>query len=235
LLGWCEVTDCRRRPLLAYFGDDYPEPCGNCDNCLTPPATWDGTEAAQKLLSAVYRTGQRFGAAHVVDVLLGKDTDKIRQHGHEQLSVYGIGTELNGPAWRSVVRQLIVQGFLRADQRRYGALVLTGQSRLLLKGELEVRLREDRKLKTEKRKRRDVAATLAPADQPLFEALRARRKEIADRLDLPPYVIFHDATLMQMAEHRPTNDVELLSISGVGEAKLERYGNEFLEVIAAGA
>jgi ATP-dependent DNA helicase RecQ len=235
LLGWCEVTDCRRRPLLAYFGDDYPGPCGNCDNCLTPPATWDGTEAAQKLLSAVYRTGQRFGAAHVVDVLLGKDTDKIRQHGHEQLSVYGIGTELNGPAWRSVVRQLIVQGFLRADQRRYGALVLTGQSRPLLKGELEVRLREDRKLKTEKRKRRDVAATLAPADQPLFEALRARRKEIADRLDLPPYVIFHDATLMQMAEHRPKTEVELLSISGVGEAKLERYGNEFLEVIAAGA
>ncbi len=233
LLGWCEVTDCRRRPLLAYFGDEYPEDCGNCDNCLDPPATWDGTEAAQKLLSTVYRTGQRFGAAHVVDVLLGKDTDKIRQHGHDRLSVYGIGKELSGPAWRSVVRQLIVQGFLSADQRRYGALVLTGQSRPLLKGEIGLRLREDRKLRTSRKKRRDTAASLATADQPLFEALRKCRKEIADRLDLPPYVIFHDATLRQMAEHRPTTEADLLSINGVGEAKLERYGRAFLEVIVA--
>ena len=233
LLGWCEVTDCRRRPLLAYFGDEYPEDCGNCDNCLEPPATWDGTEAAQKLLSTVYRTGQRFGAAHVVDVLLGKDTDKIRQHGHDRLSVYGIGKELAGPAWRSVVRQLIVQGFLSADQRRYGALVLTGQSRPLLKGEIGLELREDRKLKTSRKKRRDTAAPLATADQSLFEALRERRKQIADRLDLPPYVIFHDATLRQMAEVRPKTEVDLLSINGVGEAKLERYGQEFLEVIAA--
>ena len=232
LLGWCEVTDCRRRPLLAYFGDEYPEDCGNCDNCLEPPATWDGTEAAQKLLSTVYRTGQRFGAAHVVDVLLGKDTDKIRQHGHDRLSVYGIGTELSGPAWRSVVRQLIVQGFLSADQRRYGALVLTGQSRPLLKGDIGLELREDRKLKTSKKKRRDKAAPLATADQPLFEALRERRKEIADGLDLPPYVIFHDATLRQMAEIRPRTEAEFLSINGVGEAKLERYGHAFLEVIA---
>ncbi len=233
LLGWCEVTECRRQPLLAYFGDEHPEPCGNCDNCLSPPVTWDGTEAAQKLISAVYRTGQRFGAAHVVDVLLGKDTDKIRQNGHDKLSVYGIGTELNGPAWRSVARQLIVQGYLRSDQRRYGALVLTEQSRPLLKGEIELRLREDRKLKTEKKKRRDTAAALAPADQPLFDALRKCRKDIADRLDLPPYVIFHDSTLKQMAEHRPKSEADMLSINGVGEAKLERYGSAFLEVIAA--
>jgi ATP-dependent DNA helicase RecQ len=233
LLGWCEVTDCRRRPLLAYFGDEHPEHCGNCDNCLAPPATWDGTEAAQKLLSSVYRTGQRFGAAHVVDVLLGKDTEKIRQHRHEQLSVYGIGTELGGPAWRSVVRQLIVQGFLRSDQRRFGALVLTGQSRALLKGEITLQLREDRKLATSKKKRRDTAATLEAADQSLFEALRKRRKEIADGLDLPPYVIFHDATLKQMAEVRPKTEAELLSIHGVGEAKIARYGRAFLEVIAA--
>ena len=233
LLGWCEVTDCRRRPLLAYFGDEHPADCGNCDNCLAPPATWDGTEAAQKLMSAVYRTGQRFGAAHVVDVLLGKDTEKIRQHRHEQLSVYGIGTELGGPAWRSVVRQLIVQGFLRSDQRRYGALVLTGQSRALLKGEITLQLREDRKLATSKKKRRDTAVTLEAADQSLFEALRQRRKEIADGLDLPPYVIFHDATLKQMAEFRPKTEAELLNINGVGEAKLERYGRAFLEVIAA--
>jgi ATP-dependent DNA helicase RecQ len=233
LLGWCEVTDCRRRPLLAYFGDEYPQDCGNCDNCLEPPATWDGTEAARKLLSTVYRTGQRFGAAQVVDVLLGKDTDKVRQHGHDRLSVYGIGTELGGPAWRSVVRQLIVQGFLSADQRRYGALVLTEQSRPLLKGEIGLELREDRKRRTSKKKRRDTATSLAAADQPLFEALRRRRKEIADRLDLPPYVIFHDATLRQMAEFRPRTEADLLNINGVGEAKLERYGRAFLEVIVA--
>jgi len=233
LLGWCEVTECRRRPLLDYFGDQLPAPCGNCDNCLSPPQTWDGTEAAQKLMSAVYRTGQRFGAAHVVDVLLGKDTDKIRQHGHDRLSVFGIGTELSGPAWRSVVRQLIVQGYLCADQRRYGALVLTTQSRPLLKGEIELKLREDRKLKTAKKARRDTTAALASADQPLFEALRMRRKEIADEHDLPPYVIFHDKTLMQMAEHRPTTEADLLSINGVGEAKLARYGKAFLDIIAA--
>ena len=233
LLGWCELTECRRRQLLAYFGDEYPETCGNCDNCLNPPATWDGTEAARKLMSAVYRTGQRFGAAHVVDVLLGKDTDKVRQHGHDGLSVYGIGTELTGPAWRSVVRQLIVQGYLPADQRRYGALVLTGQSRSVLKGEVELRFREDRKLETDKKKRRDTGAALAPADQRLFEALRQCRKEIADRLDLPPYVIFHDATLKQMAEYRPKTEADLLSINGVGEAKLERYGRAFLELIVA--
>jgi len=232
LLGWCEVTDCRRRPLLAYFGDAYPEPCGNCDNCLAPPATWDGTEAAQKLMSAVYRSGQRFGAAHVVDVLLGKDTDKIRQHRHDELSVHGIGTELEGPAWRSVVRQLIVQGYLRADPARFGALVLTEKSRPLLKGEVSLELRRDRKLKTE-RKRHAAIETLAPADQSLFEALRERRKELADSHDLPPYVIFHDATLRQMAEHRPANEADLLGISGVGEVKLARYGKAFLEVIAA--
>ena len=233
LLGWCEVTDCRRRPLLAYFGDEYPEPCGNCDNCLSPPVSWDGTEAAQKLMSAVYRTGQRFGAAYVIDVLLGKETDRIRHNGHDELRVHGIGTELAAPAWRSVVRQLIVQGYLRADQHRYGALVLTEESRPVLRGEVELRLREDKKLKTEKKARRDRAAALAPADQPLFEKLREFRKEIADELNLPPYVIFHDATLMQMAEERPATEAALLAINGVGEAKMRRYGSAFLEVIAA--
>ena len=234
LLGWCEVTECRRRPLLAYFGDEYPEPCGNCDNCMSPPATWDGTEAAQKLLSAVYRTGQRFGAAHVVDVLVGKDTDKIRQHDHDQLSVHGIGKELGEPAWRSVARQLIVQGYLRSDQRRYGALVLTAKSRPLLRGEVSLKLREDRKLATKKTRKGSVT-NLAPADQALFEALRKRRKEIAEHHDLPPYVIFPDTTLRQMAEQRPTTEAGLLGISGVGEVKLERYGKAFLEVIAAGS
>ncbi len=168
LLGWCEITECRRRPLLAYFGEEDPEPCGNCDNCLIPPQSWDGTEAAQKLMSAVYRTGQRFGAAHVVDVLLGKNTDKIRQHGHNDLSVYGIGTELGDSAWRSVARQLIVQGYLYSDQRRYGALVLTEKSRSVLKGQVELKLREDKKLKAQKKVRRECEATHSPADRSLF-------------------------------------------------------------------
>ena len=233
LLGWCEVIECRRRPLLAYFGDEYPEPCGNCDNCLAPPESWDGTEAAQKLMSAVYRTGQRFGAAHVVDVLLGKDTDKVRQHGHDKLSVYGIGTDLSMATWRSVVRQLVVQGYLRSDQRRYGALVLTDKSRAVLRGEITLQLREDKKLTSQKRKRRGPAQSLAPGDQQLFEALRQRRKEIADELDLPPYLVFHDATLMQLAEERPRTQADMLSINGIGKVKMERYGNEFLEIIAA--
>ncbi len=231
LLGWCEVTDCRRRPMLAYFGDTYPGDCGNCDNCLNPPATWDGTQAARKLLSAVYRTGQRFGGAHVVDVLQGKTTDKVIQHGHDTLSVFGIGTELEAQPWRSVIRQLIVQGYLRADQRRYGALVLTGQSRALLKGEVELQLREDNKLAVARNKPRRESTALGEADWPLFEALRESRKHLADEQNLPAYVIFHDATLMQMAQERPRNEAELLRINGVGEAKLKRYGERFLKVI----
>ena len=233
LLGWCEVTTCRRRPLLAYFGDDYPDDCGNCDNCLSPPVTWDGTEAARKLLSAVYRTGQRFGGAHVVDVLLGKATDKVTQNRHEQLSVFGIGSELDGRAWRSVIRQLIVQGYLRSDQRRYGALVLTPQSRPLLKGEETLELREDARFKASSKKPRPSKAPLAEGDRPLFEALRQRRRELAEQHNLPAYVIFHDATLVQMAQLRPQTDTELLDINGVGQAKLDRYGEQFLEIIRA--
>ncbi|MCG8604964.1 HRDC domain-containing protein [bacterium] len=157
----------------------------------------------------------------------------MRRHCHAALSVYGIGTELNGPAWRSVIRQLIVQGYLHSDPRRYGALMLTEQSRSVLQGEIRLELRKDRRLETGRKTRSDSPAALSPADQTLFEALRKRRKEIASRLNLPPYVIFHDATLMQMAEHRPTTEAALLSINGVGEMKLERYGRVFLEVIAA--
>ena len=153
LLGWCEVTGCRRRPLLAYFGDSQDEDCGNCDGCLTPASTWDGTEAAQKLLSAVYRSDQRFGAAHLVDVLQGKETDKVLQHGHDQLSVFGIGKDMPSTTWRSVARQLIVAGHLRADAARFGALVLTETSRGVLRGEtpLEFRvIRNDRSWHREK-------------------------------------------------------------------------------------
>jgi len=230
LLGWCEVTSCRRRPLLEYFGETAPEACGNCDNCIAPPATWDGTEAARKVLSAVYRTGQRFGAAHVVDVLLGNSTDKVLQYRHERLSVFGIGAELPANAWRSVVRQLVVLGYLRADPERYGGLALTEQSRPLLRGETKLELREDRKAPSARKKARG-ADTISPEDERLFEALRECRKRIAAEQGVPPYVIFHDATLKAMAAERPTSPEALLGITGVGRAKLERYGERFLDVL----
>ncbi len=233
LLGWCEVTECRRKPLLAYFGEELTADCGNCDNCLQPPATRDGTVEAQKLLSAVYRTGQRFGAAHVVDVLLGKDTAKIRQHGHDQLSVYGIGADRPVQAWRSTVRQLIVQSLLRADPERFGALTLTPASRPVLRGEQTVQLREDPVGKRGRAKSSSgkAAAAVAVADLPLWEALRECRRRLAAEHNVPPYVIFHDSTLREMAAERPTDNVALLTISGVGEAKLERYGAAFLDTI----
>jgi ATP-dependent DNA helicase RecQ len=231
LLGWCEVTECRRRPLLAYFGDDLGDDCGNCDNCLNPPETWDATEAARKLLSAVYRTGQYFGAAHVVDVLLGKHTDKVGQHRHDGLSVFGIGTELQAQPWRSVLRQLVVQGYLRVDQQRYGAIVLTEKSRPLLRGEVSVQLREDKKVPGPRKKTRGTLQAVPDADSGLWEALRTCRKQLADEHNVPPYVIFHDATLMQMLEHRPDSSDELLTINGVGQTKLDRYGRYFLDVI----
>jgi len=231
LLGWCEVTTCRRRPLLEYFGDRQDTDCGNCDICLTPPVTWDGTEASRKLLSAVYRTGQRFGAVHVVDVLLGKTTDKVMQHRHDRLSVFGIGTELEATAWRSVMRQLIVQGYLRADPERFGALVLAEKSRALLRGEVSVLLRKDVALTAPAKKARTARTEVTEADRGLWEALRGCRQQLASEQKVPPYVIFHDATLMQIMARRPRDEHELLGISGVGLAKLQRYGEAFLSVI----
>lgn len=231
LLGWCEVTHCRRRSLLAYFGDVLEQDCGNCDVCLAPPDVFDGSEVAQKILSTVYRTGQRFGAVHVIDVLMGKDTDKVRQHGHAELSVYGIGAELGQQQWRSILRQLVVLGLLTIDTAGYGALQLSETSRPLLRGEVELFLRRDLlkapRSKTVKRK----GAELAEEDRDLFEALRGCRKRLADAHDVPPYVIFHDAALKQMAADKPQSDDALMLISGVGQTKLERYGAEFLEVI----
>ena len=229
LLGWCEVTSCRRRPLLAYFGDEQGADCGNCDNCLAPPASFDGTEAARKLLSAVYRTGQTFGVAHVVDVLLGRETDKVLQHGHARLSVFGIGSDSSVSAWRSVARQLIVQGYLRVDTQGYGALVLTEQSRPLLRGEVSVQFREDSKAPAAKPRR--SSNVVAAEDQGLWDALRDCRKRLAGEHNVPPYVIFHDATLIEMIAHRPTRASDLLGLTGVGQAKLERYGEDFLAVI----
>ena len=232
LLGWCEVTDCRRQPLLAYFGEERSQACGNCDNCQIPPATRDGTEDAQKLLSAVYRTGQMFGAAHVVDVLLGKDTAKIQQHGHTDLSVFGIGADKSAQVWRSAIRQLVVQGHLRVDPMKFGALVLTEASRSILRGEQELRLREDPIAPRKSRGKRSAANDeIAIVDITLWNALRDCRRRLAIEHNVPPYVVFHDATLRQMLTERPTDAGALLEISGVGQAKLTRYGDEFLEVI----
>jgi ATP-dependent DNA helicase RecQ len=239
LLGWCELTECRRLPLLAYFGErrDGAPPCGNCDNCLAPPATWDGTEAARKLLSAIYRTGQSFGAAHVVDVLVGNSTEKVARHGHDGLSVFGIGADLEPHAWRSLLRQLIVRGRLRVDHDRFGALALTDASRALLRGEETLRVREDTKELAPRRKSRAAAvpSDVAEADRELWEALRECRRKLASERNLPPYVIFHDATLKQMLVERPGDRDALLRIGGVGQAKLERYGEQFLEVLRRGA
>jgi ATP-dependent DNA helicase RecQ len=238
LLGWCELTECRRLPLVAYFGErrDAAVPCGNCDNCLAPPATWDGTEAARKLLSAVYRTGQSFGAAHLVDVLVGNATEKVARHRHERVSVFGIGSDLAPSAWRSLIRQLVVRGHLRVDHDRFGALALTEASRALLRGEQTLRVREDAKDVAPRRKSRAAAAPgdVADADRALWEALRECRRKIASERNLPPYVIFHDATLKRMLAERPADRDALLRISGVGQAKLERYGEQFLEVLRRG-
>lgn len=236
LLGWCEVTECRRRALLEYFNDAYDGDCGNCDICLQPPKTWDATVVAQKLLSCVYRTGQRFGSAHVVDVLLGKRTDKAVQHHHDDLSTFGIGADLGQQQWRSVLRQLMVQGFLYTDVERFGALTLTEKSRPLLRGEFTLFLREDLRDREQKAlrkqpKRERTLEEIADTDRDLWEALRSCRKRLADEQGVPPYMVFHDATLMEMLEHRPVSESDLITLNGIGQAKLERYGEAFLAVI----
>ena len=234
MLGLCEITSCRRHALLHYFGDDAPEQCGNCDTCLTPPELWDGTVAAQKALSTVYRTEQRFGVNHLVDVLLGKDNDRMKQFGHQQVSTYGIGKELDANQWRSVFRQLVARGFLSVDVSGFGGLKLAEKARPLLRGEETISLRREAKesanQKSSQRKARNKH-DIAEEDKALWEALRQCRKELADEQSVPPYVIFHDATLMEMLSHRPLDGQQMLGISGVGAAKMERYGDAFIEVI----
>jgi ATP-dependent DNA helicase RecQ len=235
LLGYCESAGCRRQVLLRYFGEDLPEPCGNCDTCLEPVETWDGTEAAQKALSCVFRTGQRFGAAYLVDVLLGRDTERVQRFGHDRVSTFGIGAELGDGEWRSVYRQLAAAGLLRADHQRMGALQLTPRSRPVLRGEERLVLRRDpAPVRVSKRlsQARAVRAGLTGAgDRRLFERLRELRLELARAQGVPPYVIFHDATLQEMAVARPRTRDQLAGISGVGERKLDRYGEAFLGVL----
>ncbi len=232
LLGWCEVTQCRRQALLHYFNEDYTKPCGNCDICLTPPKTWDATLAAQKLLSCIYRTGQRFGVNHMIDILQGKLTDKVKQFNHQQLTTFGIGAEIHEKKWRSITRQLIVNGFLFTNNQHYGALTLTEQARPLLRGDIQLQLRDDNLADKQATKNRsNTSKRVSPEDRMLWDALRACRKQLAEEHGVPPYVIFHDATLMEMMEHKPTRPYELLALNGVGEQKMARYGDAFIDVI----
>ena len=234
MLGLCEVTSCRRKVLLNYFADNAPDQCGNCDNCQIPPQTWDATEAAQKLLSCVYRTGQRFGAMHMMDVLQGKETDKVMQHGHQQQSTFGLGKNIHEAQWRSLIRQLVVRGLLRVDIEGYSALQLTDQCRPVLKGEQSLFLRiEEIKAPTAKKPGSKSArkAQILPEDQELWDELRECRKMLAEESNVPPYVIFHDVTLKEMLDTMPTSEAEMLRINGVGESKLEKYGDDFLHIL----
>ncbi|MYA30113.1 MAG: DNA helicase RecQ [Gammaproteobacteria bacterium] len=237
LVAWCEITRCRRTALLAYFGEDYPGPCGNCDNCLHPPKTFDGTEEAQKFLSCAVRARQRFGAAHLIDVLRGKETDKVLRHRHQNLSTFGIGSDLSARQWHAVVRQVVALGFARVDAERHGALVLTPRARPLLRGEQSIELREEVRLArpARARKERPAAWEIPAEDEPLWQALKACRMALADEARVPPYVIFHDATLREFVRTRPRSREAMLELHGVGQAKLERYGSAFLEVIATQA
>jgi ATP-dependent DNA helicase RecQ len=237
MLALCETVGCRRVQMLGYFGEQS-EPCGNCDTCLTPPEAWDGTIAAQKLLSAVYRLRnerrQRFGAGHVIDILLGKQTPKVTQHGHDTLTVFGIGTDLRDTEWRGIVRQLLAQGLL-AVEGDYGTLVLTDASAQVLRKQRPVMLRREPE-RAPKAPRARKAATVAdlPAQAlPVFERLRSWRSERAKDQGVPAYVVFSDATLREIATTLPSSLAELGKVSGIGETKLARYGQQVLDVLAA--
>ncbi len=229
MLGLCEITTCRRQTLLAYFGENMEQPCGNCDTCLEPAQTWDGTEAARMALSAAYRTGQRFGVNHLVDVLRGADTDKIFQFNHNHLASYGIGTDLDNNQWRSVFRQLVARGYLSVDLERFGGLRLETACRPLLRGEERIELRVDIKAKAAKRQTKTALAL--DVDVALWEALRDCRREFAEERGVPPYVIFHDSALQEMCVNLPRDLNEFSLVSGVGERKLEKYGPAFIRVI----
>jgi ATP-dependent DNA helicase RecQ len=244
LLALAEATDCRRVRLLGYFGEEST-PCGNCDNCLNPPDVWDGTDAARKLLSTIYRVQQQsgisFGAGHVMDIMRGKKTEKVAQFGHERLSTFGIGAEFSEAQLRGVLRQLIATGALAVDAQAFNTLQLTEGSRAVLKGETAVQLRESVSLPADTRRRRGgstkaapaVAAGLTDSGQARFAALKAWRAEVARAHNLPAYVIFHDATLAAIAATAPQTLNELRGISGIGEKKLDAYGEEVLRVVNA--
>jgi ATP-dependent DNA helicase RecQ len=232
MLGLCEITSCRRHALLHYFGEDSPARCGNCDACLDPVDTWDGTEAARMALSAALRTGQRFGVNYLIDVLRGAPNERIAQAGHDRLPTFGVGAGLDANAWRSVFRQLVARGYLRVDMAEFGTVKLEEKSRALLRGEERIDLRREEKQKPAPRRRSGPAATeVAGEDQTLWDALRECRRALAAGQGVPPYVIFHDSTLREMCAARPQDIDSFGALSGVGASKREKYGDAFLRVI----
>jgi ATP-dependent DNA helicase RecQ len=244
LVGLAETAGCRRSRLLGYFGEAlHVNGCGNCDNCLSPPRVRDGKIVAQKLLSCAYRTGQRFGAMHLIDVLVGRMTERVKQFGHDKLSVFGVGRELNEKQWRAVLRQLVAMGHLRADSEAFGALKLTETARGVLRGESEVMLREattgsrNRAIRDKSRRGDLAASTASPgktADPALHAALRAWRSEVARQRGVPAYVVLHDSTIDGIAAARPMTLDGLRGIAGIGDKKLEHYGAELIAVVKAG-
>jgi ATP-dependent DNA helicase RecQ len=241
LIGYAESTGCRRRQLLSYFGETPAASCGNCDNCLDPPRTWDATVAAQKALSCVYRTGQRFGVKHLIDVLRGVEGERVEKLDHDKLSTFGIGAEFDDRQWSAIFRQLVAAGLLVPDDEGYGTLRLVDASRAVLRGETEVRMRHvadkvERKArqKTSRGERAKQSLDIAPHESALWESLRNTRARLAKEQGVPAYRIFADATLLQMLREQPQSLGELSTISGVGEMKLARYGEEFLGVLIGG-
>lgn len=239
LLGYCESTKCRHQTVLRYFGEEHPGSCGQCDNCLEPVDTWDASQAVQMALSCVYRTGQRFGAAHLIDVLLGRETAKMEQFHHQQLSTFGIGKEWTQQQWSSVYRQMVAAGLLAVDMEAHGGLKLTESARPVLKGQQVVWLRRDaapakRNASKAERGSRLRAAFAGANEDPLWQALKVKRLELAREQGVPPYVIFHDSTLLEILNRRPHTTEEFSQISGVGQAKLARYASYFLEIISGG-
>ncbi len=232
MLALCEQVHCRRQTLLGYFGDPLEQPCGNCDTCLEPVQTWDGTVAAQQALSCIYRTGSRFGVHYLIDVLQGKQTEKVLNFNHHQQSTFGIGKELDEQQWHSVFRQLVARGLVAINFEHFGVLNLIEASRPILRGEQQLILRKDNK--TEKLKPSKTAMTRSRSNNNtlLWDALRAKRREIADDQQVPPYQIFHDATLMAMMEQKPTNLTQMAELSGIGQRKLDLYGEKFLAIIS---
>ena len=235
LLGYCESTACRHQTILRYFGESHPGACEQCDNCLHPVETWQATQVAQMALSCVYRTGQRFGVGHLIDVLMGKVTPQVERFGHEKVSTFGIGKTLNQAQWSGVYRQLIAAGLLETDLSGYGGLHLTEAARPVLKGEQEVWLRRDaepeKRMSKAERSARAKEAFEGANDDPLWQALKAKRLELAREQGVPPYVIFHDSTLLEIHNRKPQTLGEMGQISGIGQAKLQKYGDAFLQVI----
>jgi ATP-dependent DNA helicase RecQ len=236
LLGFCESTGCRHQTILRYFGEQHDGNCNQCDNCLEPVDTWNATQAAQMALSCVYRTGQRFGVVHLIDVLLGKNNSRIEQFQHDQLSTFGIGKALSQQQWSSVFRQLVSGGYLETDIQAYGGIKLTETARPVLKGETEVWLRRDEDTTKRKSSKAERGARAKEGyeqanEDPLWHALKAKRTELAREQGVPPYVIFHDSTLLEILNQKPGSLTEMGNISGIGQAKLTRYGDAFLQVL----